>query len=234
MGPLTEEAACDVCSCTPEELCCGSLAGKPEGRYMDKLRTIHDATVNHVNKWIRHNSTEKTTAPGLPDLQYAIAQCDTGDTTMLKLDISKAHRRIRVLQKDWKYIAARIMGEIWLNLCGTYGVASAQQYWGRMAALILRLIYYTFPQILWAFVYVDDFIVLLPTHTATETAQAILTFLECLGCPISWKKTCMATRNHWLGYQILTTTNTAILTPDKQATMYNILQNILSGKTTQR
>ena len=40
---------------------------------------------------------------------------------------------------------------------GTYGMASAQLYWGRMAALLLRIIYAVFPEIDWGFVFVDDF-----------------------------------------------------------------------------
>ena len=36
-----------------------------------------------------------------------------------------------------------------MNKVGTYGMASAQSYWGRLAAL--------FPQVDWNFVFVDDF-----------------------------------------------------------------------------
>ena len=43
----------------------------------------------------------------------------------------------------------------WVNKCGTYGVASAQYYWGRMAALTIRLLYYLMPDILWAFLRAD-------------------------------------------------------------------------------
>ena len=37
------------------------------------------------------------------------------------------------------------MGLIWINLVGTYGVASAQFFWGRYAGLILRLLYQLSP-----------------------------------------------------------------------------------------
>ena len=61
---------------------------------------------------------------------------------------------------------------------GTYGIASAQYHWGRMAALILRILYHTFPQIIWAFVFVDDFAIYLPTDEAPTTMMAILCFLH--------------------------------------------------------
>ena len=42
-GPHTPSEAAAICGCRPDQLCHGALAGKPEGRYLDKLRTIHDA-----------------------------------------------------------------------------------------------------------------------------------------------------------------------------------------------
>ena len=61
--------------------------------------------------------------------------------TLLKADVTKAHRRIKVLPADWKYQVAEIDGEWWINKVGTYEMASAQLYWGRMAALLLRILY---------------------------------------------------------------------------------------------
>ena len=60
-------------------------------------------------------------------------------------------------KKDWKYQVAKLDGAYWINKVGEYGVSSAQLYWGRMAALLLRLIYALFPAADWGFVYVDDF-----------------------------------------------------------------------------
>ena len=57
--------------------------------------------------------------------------------------------RIKVLQPDWKYQVAQLGPEAWwVNKVGTYGMASAQLYWGRMAALLLRLTYMIFPNTL--------------------------------------------------------------------------------------
>jgi len=63
----------------------------------------------------------------------------------LKADVSKAHRRVKVLPQDWRYQVAVIKGRYWVNKVGTYGMASAQLYWGRVAALVLRLLYALFP-----------------------------------------------------------------------------------------
>ena len=53
---------------------------------------------------------------------------------LLKADVSKAHRRIKILRSGWKYQVAQIDQQWWVNKVGTYGVGSAQLYWGRMAA----------------------------------------------------------------------------------------------------
>ena len=75
---------------------------------------------------------------------------------LLKADVSKAHRRIKILRSGWKYQVAQIDQLWWVNKVGTYGVASAQLYWGRMAALLLRTLYALFPEVDWGFVFVDD------------------------------------------------------------------------------
>ena len=54
-------------------------------------------------------------------------------------------------------MTAVIRNQVWVNKVGTYGIASARYHWGHMAALILCILYHTFPQIVWAFVFVDDF-----------------------------------------------------------------------------
>ena len=59
IGPLTPEQAAEICQCTPQQLFHGDLAGKPERRYGDKRRTIHDATINIVNKSIQRHNTNK-------------------------------------------------------------------------------------------------------------------------------------------------------------------------------
>ena len=222
IGPLTQTQAATICLCEPDQLCPGALAGKPEGRYLDKLRTIHDATINGVNKWIRRNQREKTTAPTLHDAMTALHHCPP-DTILLKLDITKAHRRIKLLLKDWKYISAQLGEEVWLNTVGTYGVASAQYYWGRMAALILRITYHTIPDVLWAFVYVDDFLFLLHPTTPNNTTATIILLYMALGIPISWKKSTLGQINHWLGYHINTATLTCRIMPDKHIIIIQIL-----------
>ena len=115
---------------------------------------------------------------------------------------------------------------MWVNKVGTYGVASAQFHLGRMAALILRILYYMFPQILWAFVFVDDFGIFLNERQATIHTAAIIALLEALGLPLSWKKTALGQINNWLGYLVDCPGIVATLMAEKQQIICHILRRI--------
>ena len=143
---------------------------------------------------------------GIPDVAAAI---------ILKADVTKAHRRIKVLQKDWKYQVACIQNRWWVNRVGTYGMASAQLYWGRQASLVLRLLYYIFPQVDWHLVFVDDYCWVLRCSRADWDATAILTTLLALGVPLSWKKTALSPVNTWLGFVVDPITPCVLLAPVK-------------------
>ena len=134
---------------------------------------------------------------------------------ILKADVTKAHRRIKVLQKDWKYQVACIQNRWWVNRVGTYGMASAQLYWGRKASLVLRLLYYIFPQVDWHLVFVDDYCWVLRCSRADWDAAAILATLLALGVPLSWKKTALSPVNTWLGFVVDPITPCVLLAPVK-------------------
>ena len=152
------------------------------------------------------------------------------DTTLLilKADVSKAHRRIKIL--PWKYQVAQIDQQWWVNKVGTYGVASAQLYWGRMAALLLRLLYYSFPEVDWGFVFVDDFCWLLRSTNCNSLTPALLAFLVALGVPLSWKKTVLSEINTWLGFVINPSRPFVQMARDKHVIVLSLLQDLASGK----
>ena len=99
---------------------------------------------------------------------------------------------------------------------GTYGMASAQLYWGRKASLVLRLLYYIFPQVDWHLVFVDDYCWVLRCSRADWDATAILATLLALGVPLSWKKTALSPVNTWLGFVVDPITPCVLLAPVKR------------------
>eukprot|EP00439_Symbiodinium_sp_Y106_P058689 s3382_g8.t1 len=169
---------------------------------VDKVRSIFDATVLGVNDNIRANTDKKTTAPTLYDLLFAKLHLLEKNLTLFKSDVSKARRRIKVLKKHWKYMVAKIKDKFWVNKVGTYGVASAQLYWGRLAAVLTRLSYHISEIFLWVLVFVDDFMALMPDQQGDIGAATLMLFLTLVGCPISWHKNVLGKKNRWLGYMV--------------------------------
>ena len=201
-----------------------------EGRttVMDCVHCIH---------WLR-------AARGIPPPERAGASgadtCDGGGPnwawptpttqwSILKADVTKAHRRIKIHQEDWKFQVAHIGDEWWVNKVGTYGMASAQLYWGRMAALLLRIVYAVFPGIDWGFVFVDDFAWLIREPQSAIYSTAILVLLLSLGTPLSWKKTVLNPVNTWLGFVIDPTGPIVQMATDKNSLVINLLDKLAAG-----
>lgn len=248
-GPFTKAEAAQRCGCMEDELCPGPLAAIDEG---DKIRTIYDGSWGRANAHIQQNTTEKTTAPTVMDCVQAIhwlrtvqrvplapvalgterQWCPPGPETtwsILKADVTKAHRRIKITPEGWKFQVAHLEGEWWINKVGTYGMASAQLYWGRMAALLLRICYLLFPSIDWGFVFVDDFCWILRTQSATLDSCTLLLFLLAIGCPLSWHKTVLSEINTWLGFQINPRGPVIDFPSDKKSVLHSLLQSLQEG-----
>ena len=137
-----------------------------------------------------HHTTEGAKAPQAPGGPGT-------EWTLLKADVTKTHRRIKVFPADWRFQVAQIDEEWWINKVGY-----AQPYWGRMAALLPRIVYYAFAWLDWGFVFVDDFLWLLRKEHAPLQSTEILLLLLAMGTPLSWKKTVLFVSSIWLGFQV--------------------------------
>ena len=108
-------------------------------------------------------------------------------------------------------------------------MASAQLYWGRSAALKLRLLYYLFVVLPWGFVYVDDFAFILNETSCLQLSMALLSTLIAMGCPLSWHKTALGELNVWLGFQINTFMMTSMMAPSKHSIVQEMLSLLAKG-----
>eukprot|EP00435_Cladocopium_sp_Y103_P069283 s192_g33.t1 len=187
----------------------------------DKIRTIYDGSAG---------SPLATCCPGLwiPGSRWH-RPCPDQNWVLLKADVTKAHRRIKILPKDWRFQVAELQQEWWINKVGTYGMASAQLYWGRLAALILRLLYHLFPQVDWGFVFVDDYCWILRSDTAPLAATTLLLTLLSLGVPLSWKKTHLAEVNTWLGFVVHPNTPQVQMAAPKHVLVMALLDRLIQG-----
>ena len=250
LGPFTASEAASHCNCLVSELCPGPMAAIDEG---DKIRTIYDGSWGRANAHIQAHCAERTTAPTVMDCMHGIHWLQATQTEssrgklpyahwewpskqeewmLLKADVTKAHRRIKILPAEWKYQVARLGDEWWINKVGTYGMASAQIYWGRMAALLLRLVYHTFPLADWGFVFVDDFCWLLRKTLAEPLTTAILLLLVAVGCPLSWKKTAIGSSNTWLGFLVTPSQQLVWMAPTKHDLVMSVLSRMANEEFT--
>ena len=65
-------------------------------------------------------------------------------TFALTADVAEAHRQIPIHQRDWHLLGCQVEvgGDVYINKVGTFGVASASNYWSRAASALGRLTQY--------------------------------------------------------------------------------------------
>ena len=215
--PLTAQEAASLCGCDIPELCPGPMAAIDEG---DKIRTIYDGSWGGANAHIQANTEERTTAPTVMDCLHGIhwlqaSQKEPGHKKLpyahwdwpkqddqwmlLKADVTKAHRRVKILPPEWRYQVAKLEDEWWINKVGTYGMASAQLYWGRLASILLRLLYHVYPMVDWGFVFVDDFCWLLRKSLAGPLTKCHPPFSGGLWLPVELEEDSHRPLQHLVG-----------------------------------
>ena len=84
-----------------------------------------------------------------------------------------------------------VKGRVWLNKVGTYGIASAGYWWGRLAgAVLVRLLYYLVGD-RWApefLLFADDWFAQAGAKNELEDIGCLVFLLTALGVPLKWSK----------------------------------------------
>eukprot|EP00971_Amphidinium_carterae_P097847 1936104-Amphidinium_carterae.2 len=229
-GPFESTAAvASFIGCQESELIVGALTARPES---GKTRTIYDASVTQVNDRIRAHIPQVTEAPGVADLRHALAleHSQGRHLTATKMDISAAHRRVRIQKKDWKYMVAKCGSAYYVNKVGTFGVASAQYHWGRLAALLNRLCYHL-TEGSYNLVYVDDFLFLHEQTNADRDRLSVLILMLILGVPLSWKKLQFGQLLEWIGIEVNLMAWTLRPSPERLPSIISFLDLIAQGSS---
>ena len=126
-----------------DKVAVSSLAVLVEEAHGNKKRIIHDATHGtKINNRIR--CRDKQRSPGAREKMYLLAYYKARGDIVFSLvgDISKAHRRFLHEPSELGLLACRVKSNddhIFINRVGTFGVASASYWWGRIAAAGIRL-----------------------------------------------------------------------------------------------
>ena len=181
----------------------------------DEWRVVHDATNKvHVNNRIRVRDQEAN--PCVSDLVVVLdKEYEDYDGTLfvLAFDVSKAHRRVPVVEDDWGLMCCSTLPstedphddtEVWVNKVGTYGVGSASYWFGRLGALVTRLILYVVSAqgLRWLLRFVDDFLAIARGGHRWQPMALILVLLQAMDVPLKWSKFRGGFKAGWIGYMV--------------------------------
>jgi hypothetical protein len=171
----------------------------------DKIRVVHDGSHKvHVNHRIKVR--DQIRCPGAGDVRTILQERGAVGARSFGIlgDVSKAHRRVKIAERDWGYQACQLDEDtIWVNKVGTYGMTSASYWWARLAAaLLVRLCYYVAGNRvpLDIMLYVDDHIMLATGKAGIVLSGMLIYFLVALGVPWRWDKSRGGTEVEWIGY----------------------------------
>ena len=90
-----------------------------------------------------------------------------------------------------------------LNKRGTYGIASAAYWWGRLAAMVHRALLYTTSSAcpVWALLFADDWDICAQAPDLAKHWLLSLWVLELFQVPIQWRKCKGGHTYTWVGYE---------------------------------
>jgi len=185
----------------------GALQKRVEDDGTIVIRILYDGTHGvPVNGRIKVRDQERF--PAAPDLKRQLReQAASGLPAFgLTVDVKDAHRCVAVAPEDWHLQAAQVApgAPVYLFKRGTFGVASASYWWGRLAAGIGRLLHYVLGEAvaLWVMVLADDFKLEITGGRFAEGLLSALWLLILLEVPISWEKVRGGTLFTWVGYEL--------------------------------
>lgn len=178
-----------------DELQVASLGAVPKDKHWADVRVVHDGT-HGLKVNTRLSQPNRMAFPQFDDLECAmraLKEHDSGARFLMAFDIKSAHRLIPVHRRDWGLQACRLEEEekIYLNTRGTFGVASAAFWWGRLAGLIFRTFHKVIPveAILYLLLFADDGLLMVGGAECHRLIIGLFLYLEVMEVPLSWAKT---------------------------------------------
>lgn len=118
----------------------------------------------------------------------------------VKFDYSKAHNRIKVASKDWKYQCVTWRNSHYVQTVGCFGTSSIAYYCSRLLAYIKRLKHLLFGGDWFELLYADDTLVSLLLGSLWPQACCHMLFVVLVGGPISWHETAVGLKLDWIGF----------------------------------
>ena len=176
---------------------------KPDG----SIRPVHDGThFVHLNQGIRMVNQIQCPSAGEVGNVVRLASESKEAVFCLSIDISKAHRRVKIRTADHPLLCCKADSnsrEVWVNRVGTFGVTSAAFWWARLFGLLGRFVIRCMLRS-WFYhlVYVDDVHgVFAGEHKYLHLLMWLAAF-EVVGTPFSLNKFQGGVEAQFVGYQV--------------------------------
>ena len=193
-------------------------------------RLVVDSSVSAV--------TENTVLPNrscnptLAHLRRCMLSSAAEDFTALVLDVSKAHRRIKIRPQDQGLLCFHHRDKLYQCLTLNFGARASSYYWSRAAGLLCRLLHRMIYVNHSLMIYVDDLICLLRKCTSPLLAALVVILLLALKVPMSWHKASLSSRPVWIGWSIDLANNVCYLLLSLLQARYASRQDVerLTGK----
>ena len=222
-----------------DRIAISSLSVLVEETHGNKKRIIHDATHGtKINNRIK--CRDKQRSPGAREKLYLLDYYKKRRKVVFSLvgDISKAHRRFLHHPSERGLLACKVSTKddfIFINNVGTFGVASASYWWGRIAASGLRLTHELlgprFPVEL--LIFADDLEALGADLEGRRGIVCAYVLLSCFGFPFKWSKQRGGMKVEWIGLYADYTSMKLGLSPKRAGWLSEwVLKLAVSGKIT--
>lgn len=182
-----------------------SLAVLVEDAVSGKKRVIHDAT-HGVGVNNRIKVRDKIRMPGPREKRHLLEELKENREVAFSLigDFGKAHRRFKYDCKEHGFLGCRVSSEdpyIYVNLVGTFGVASTPYWWARIAGSLVRVAHCLVgpgPG-LELLLYADDLEALGIGKPGRQACVLAYVFMAALGAPLKWGKQRGGLETEWIG-----------------------------------
>ena len=174
-------------------------------------RLVVDGSVSGVTS--NTHLPNKAPNPSLADVRKCLPLCPANESlAALVLDVSKAHRRVRIKPEDQGLLCFRHRDVLYQSVTLNFGARASGFYWNRVAGLLVRLTHRLWRVRHSAQIYVDDL-------------SALLVVLLCvLRVPMSWRKAALPARVTWIGWSFDFDAFTVELDPSKLRRLMDLLQ----------
>ena len=159
----------------------------------------------------------KAPSPSLADVRKCLPICPANESlAALVLDVSKAHRRVRIKPEDQGLLCFRRRDVLYQSVTLNFG--------DRVAGLLVRLMHRLWRVRRSAKIYVDDLWAILLRSSAPLLSALLVVLLCVIRVPMSWHKAALSARVTWISWAFDFDTFTVELDPAKMCRLLDLLK----------